>query len=165
MDSIFFDEAVAEYNDTTAKYMNSIASYARNALGAARDIIVFNPSEQATTECYSIADYVVAFENSYSAYSASVLSSISTEIRAQSQFIVYSFTSDETSQTTLADDLAAGDIGGIFVTTHPDYTAFSLMWTTSVWLLVLHGKYDEFRTCRYLRRANILTSRDLFISS
>lgn len=128
MDGIFFDEAVAEYNDTTAEYMNSITSYAKDLLGTSRDTIVFNPGEQVTTEWYSIADYVVAFENSYSEYSASVLSSVPSEVRAQSQFIIYSFTADQTSQTTLVDDLVAGDIGGIFVTTQPGYTAFSSLW-------------------------------------
>jgi hypothetical protein len=128
MDGIFFDEAVAEYNATTAEYMNSITAFARNALGSGRDTIVFNPGEQVATEWYSIADYVVAFENSYSAYSASVLSSVPSEVRAQSQFIVYSFTGDDSAQTTLIDDLVAGDIGAIFATDQPGYTAFSSLW-------------------------------------
>jgi hypothetical protein len=129
VDGIFFDEAVAEYNETTAAYMSSITSFAKTALGAGRDTVVFNPGMQVATDWYGIADYVVAFENSYAAYSAAVLSSVPEEVRAQSQFIVYSFAGAESGQTTLIDDLVAGDIGGIYVTDQPGYTALSSIWS------------------------------------
>lgn len=125
MNGIFFDEAVAEYNDTTAAYMSSITSFAKNALGAGRDTVVFNPGEQVDTAWYSIADSIVAFENAYSAYSPSVLSNLPTAVRTQSQFIFYSFTGAASDQTTLIDDLVAGDIGGIYISDQSGYKTFS----------------------------------------
>jgi hypothetical protein len=128
MDGIFFDEAVYEYNDTTSSYMSSITSYAQNALGSGRDTIIFNPGTVVSTSWYGIADYIVAFENSYSAYSDAVLSSIPSTVRGQSQFIIYGFTGDTTDQTTLVNDLVAGGIGTIFITTQTVYTAWSSLW-------------------------------------
>lgn len=128
VDGIFFDEAVAEYDESNAAYMDSITTFAKNALGAGRDTVVFNPGLAVAAEWYNIADYVVAFENSYSAYSPSVLSNLPAEVRGKSQIMIYSFDGDETAQAALVNDLAAGDIGGAFITTQPGYTAFSSLW-------------------------------------
>ena len=125
---IFFDEAVAEYNDTTSAYMSNITSYARNALGSGRHTIIFNPGQAVSAFWYDIADYVVAFENSYTTYSDLVLADVPVNLRAQSQFIIYGFTGDNNAQTSLVDDLVDAGVGPVFITTETVYTAFSSLW-------------------------------------
>jgi hypothetical protein len=128
MSGIFFDEAVYEYNSTTFGYMTNITTFARSLLGTGNDNIVFNPGEVVPSQWYSLADYIVAFENGFTAYSTAIIGYISPSQRPQSLFIMYGFSGSQTTQQSLVDGIVAAGIGGLFVTTQQIYTAWSALW-------------------------------------
>lgn len=129
MSGIFFDEAVATYNTTTLAYMTSITNFARSSLGAGNNAIVFNPGMVVVSGWYSLADYIVAFENSYAAYSAAVIGWIPGSVRKQSMFIIYGFTGTATDQQNLVNGIVhTGGIGGLFITDQTVYSAWSSLW-------------------------------------
>jgi hypothetical protein len=125
---IFFDEAVYAYNKTTLAYMTNITTFARNLLGPGNNTIVFNPGEVVPSQWYSLADYIVAFENDFTAYSSAIIGYISPPQRPQSLIIMYGFTGSQTTQQRLVDGVVAAEIGGLFVTTQQVYTAWSTLW-------------------------------------
>jgi hypothetical protein len=129
VDGIFFDDAQNVYNETTSAYMDEVATYARNALGAARDTIIFNPGEAVDAAWYDIADYIIAFENSAAAYSSAILAGIPQSLRAQSEFIIYGFAN---SETATVDAVVEGGIGGLYITTSDAYSVSSADWTEFV---------------------------------
>jgi hypothetical protein len=126
---IFFDEAVYTYNATTLEYMANITTFARNLLGPGNNTIIFNPGEVVPSQWYSFADYIVAFENTFTAYSSAIIEYISPPQRAQSLFIMYGFTGSQTTQQTLVDGIVTAGIGGLFVTTQQLYAAWSSLWS------------------------------------
>ncbi len=128
MSGIFFDEAVYDYNSTTIAYMTQITNFARSSLGTNNDSIVYNPGTVVPSQWYTLADYVVAFENSYSAYSSAVINSIGAAQRVQSVFMVYGVTGGVAAQTSLVNAVAEGGVGGLFVTDQSGYTSFSGIW-------------------------------------
>jgi Spherulation-specific family 4 len=127
MSGIFFDETTAIYNSDTLAYMTNITEYARSVLGPGNDTIVFNPGTIAPTQWYSLADHVVAYEDTYADYSSNVIASIPAALRPQSSFIMYSFTGDAPTQQTLIDSIVAAGVSGLFITTVPGYTAWSAL--------------------------------------
>ena len=128
MSGIFFDEAVYAYNPSTDKYMSNITNYARNLLGSGNDTIIFNPGQVVPTQWYGLADYIVAFEDTFGQYSSDVISFISAAQRPQSLFIIYGFSGNQTAQQTLVDGIVWAGIGGLFVTTRNVYSAWSSLW-------------------------------------
>jgi hypothetical protein len=129
MSGIFFDETTAIYNSDTLAYMSNITTYARSIFGPGNDTIVFNPGTIAPSQWYSLADYIVAYEDTYADYSSNVIMSIPATQRPQSLFIMYSFTGDATAQQTLVSSIVEAGIRGLFITTMPGYTAWSALMT------------------------------------
>jgi hypothetical protein len=128
MSGIFFDEAVYAYNTTTLTYMTNITTFVRVLLGKGNDTIVFNPGEVVPSQWYSLPDYIVAFENDFTANFSAIIEYISLPQRPQSLFITYGFTGSQTTQQKLVDGVVAAGIGGLFVTTQQVYTAWSTLW-------------------------------------
>ncbi|PPQ84719.1 hypothetical protein CVT26_014496 [Gymnopilus dilepis] len=129
MDGIFFDEAVAEYNTTTAAYISEISVHARSKLGAGRQTVVLNPGEVVDTRFYQTGDLINVFENAFSAFSLSSLEAdVPASVRANSTVMIYSFTGKAAKQTTTVDNLVDAGFGGVYVTTRPGYTAWSSLW-------------------------------------
>ena len=127
MSGIFFDEAVAAYTPDAFAYMANITTYARTIFGPGNDTIVFNPGTVVPSQWYSLADYIVAFEDSYAAYSSAVIASISAAQIPQSLFILYGFTGDAVAQQTLIDSIVGAGIRGLYITTVSGYTAWSAL--------------------------------------
>ena len=129
MDGIFFDEAVAEYNTTTAAYISEISAHARSKLGAGWQTVVLNPGEVVDTRFYQTGDLINVFENAFSAFSLSSLEvDVPASVRANSTVMIYSFTGKAAKQTTTVDNLVDAGFGGVYVTTQPGYTAWSSLW-------------------------------------
>jgi hypothetical protein len=127
MSGVFFDEATATYNSDTFAYMSNITTYARSIFGPGNDTIVFNPGTVVPSQFYSLADYIVAYEDTYADYSSSVITSIGAAQIPQSLFIMYSFTGDAAAQQSLVDSIVGAGIKGLFITTVPGYTAWSAL--------------------------------------
>jgi hypothetical protein len=109
--------------------MTNITTYARTLFGPGNDTIVFNPGTVVSSQWYSLADYIVAFEDTYADYSSAVITSISAPQIPQSLFILYSFTGDAATQQTLVDSIVGAGIPGLFITTVAGYTAWSALMT------------------------------------
>lgn len=101
---IFFDESVYAYTAVDYAYMKSLTSFAKNA-GLER--IIFNPGETVDTEYYALADTIVAFENSASAYSSAIPGWVGTEYMPQSAFIMYGFDGTVEEQEAMVEEMAA----------------------------------------------------------
>ena len=80
------------------------------------------------SEWYSLADFIVAFENDFTAYSSAIIEYISLPQRPKSLFIMYGFNESQTTQQALVDEIVTAGIGGLFVTTQQVYTAWSTLW-------------------------------------
>jgi hypothetical protein len=50
------------------------------------------------------------------------------DILAKSTYLVHSFTGDEELQADLISNLTDSNVGGMLITTQPDYSAFSDLW-------------------------------------
>ena len=107
--------------------MTNITSYARTLFGSGKPI-VFNPGTIVAAEWYSLADYIIAFEDTYTAYSSAVINSIAPAQRAQSMFLIYGFSGTASAQQTLVDGIIAAGIGGLEVTTVAGYVGWSSLW-------------------------------------
>jgi len=127
MSGVFFDEAVATYSPAAFAYMSNITNYARSIFGPGNDTIVFNPGTVVPSQWYTLADYIVAYEDTYADYSSSVITSIAAAQIPQSLFILYSFTGDAAAQQTLVDSIIGAGINSLFITTVDGYTAWSAL--------------------------------------
>jgi Spherulation-specific family 4 len=108
--------------------VTNITSYTRTLFGPGNDLVVFNPETVVSSLWYSLPDYIVAFEDTYTAYSSAVLDSIAAAQRPQSMFIMYGFSGTAAKQQALVDGIIGAGIGGLYVTTVPGYTAWSSLW-------------------------------------
>jgi hypothetical protein len=124
---IFFDEAPSEFTSETSSYMKSITSFARKALGR-RTQITFNPGVPVDASFYEIADTVNIFEDGWDAFNLTTLDVVDWDILAKSTYLVHSFTGDEELQADLISNLTDSNVGGMLITTQPDYSAFSDLW-------------------------------------
>ncbi|TAQ84710.1 hypothetical protein B7494_g6980 [Chlorociboria aeruginascens] len=132
MAGIFFDEAVYNYNDTTIPYMTNITNYARTTLGAGSGTIVYNPGQVVPTQWYALADYIIAFENAYSAYTTVILGYIGQAYLKQSLFLMYGFSGTAADQATTVNSIVTtGGVGGLFITDQGFNTAYNI--TSNLW--------------------------------
>ncbi|KAH8594472.1 Spherulation-specific family 4-domain-containing protein [Bisporella sp. PMI_857] len=122
VDGIFFDEAVSQYNESNYEYMSTVTAYARSLN---LPTIVFNPGAVSAPEYYALADTIVAFENSASAWTEQVRGWTGDQYWGNSAVMMYGFTGDEAAQKALVDTLKATDVGSLFISSQPFNTAYS----------------------------------------
>lgn len=143
MDGIFFDEAVSEISDTLYNYMANITCYARDTITTTANgglaMVYFNPGTEADIRYYTLADYIVMYEDTYAAYLTTDPEASETTPMRNTAFIVHSMpgTWNQTQLHSFVNGLVDGDqLGSIFVTTNSDqsnpYSSFGADWTDFV---------------------------------
>jgi hypothetical protein len=128
MDGVFFDEAVFDYNPATQNYMSNITTLVRNSITRSKATVVFNPGLVVASEWYNIADYIVAFEDTWTAYQSTIISQIDQRLRGKSLFIIYGYKGTVEQMKTLVRDIIGGMIGGLWISDLSVYDAWTSMW-------------------------------------
>ncbi|KAI9742758.1 MAG: hypothetical protein M1818_003487 [Claussenomyces sp. TS43310] len=127
MDGIFFDEAPSTWSATSGTYMTTVAQSARSTL-ASGSTVVFNPGVVADARFYNIADNIIFFENSLSAYSPARLNDVSAANRAKSTMVIHDFNGSGTDEWNIVDALKQAGYTGSFITTASDYNVIPSNW-------------------------------------
>lgn len=125
VDGIFFDEAPAVYTEADYTYMSTLSAFASSSQLTK---IIFNPGTIPDNHYYAIADTIIAFEDSYTAYSSSVLNALPDEFLGQSAVLILDFTGSSQDQDTIINDLKVKGVDGLYVSTEGDYNEASTMW-------------------------------------
>ncbi|KAG9229649.1 Spherulation-specific family 4 [Amylocarpus encephaloides] len=125
---IFFDEAPSANSTDNMSYMANVTSLARELLGPGKDKITYNPGVVVDASWYNMAEEIIVFENTWSAFNLSKLEKVPPEIRSKSIYLIHSFTGDLGTQNELIGNLTDQSIAGAFVTTREGYTEISTLW-------------------------------------
>ncbi|KAE8449624.1 hypothetical protein EG329_007954 [Mollisiaceae sp. DMI_Dod_QoI] len=128
---IFFDEAPDAYTTQAYQYMSNCSSYAKSL---SLPTIVFNPGTPPATQYYSIATYLVTFEDYASAFTTTSITDIPSKYRNQSVFILHDLNATTMNQASIVKNMISYGVGGMFVTT-VEYDGFSALWTQFVELI------------------------------
>lgn len=128
IDGIFFDEVPSTTATTTISYLQSISDYTRTQLPAPRAGVIFNPGVVVDASFYNYADMIVAFENSYSAFSASSITAVPAAVRSKSAFIIHGSSTSASVQQCVVSQLTSNNIKAMDITTTDGYTDWSTLW-------------------------------------
>ncbi|KAI4121766.1 MAG: hypothetical protein LQ347_006746 [Umbilicaria vellea] len=129
VEGVFIDEAPGAASTNTLSYMQQTASFVRSTFPMGHNTIITNPGVQVDSRFYAWADFLNVFENAYSAYTSTSITSTPKGYEGQATAIVHSFTGDAAAQQSIIDTVNNGNYGGLIVTTQDTYTAFSALWT------------------------------------
>ena len=126
MDGIFFDDNPNSDATSPYNYLTNITKYTRTKMGKSAHISL-NPGTYVSDKWYSIADSIVAFEDSYKNFKDTSTGTVKTAAqKAKSVFIVHSFGGSVTDQQTLVNKIhKTGSIAGSFVTSASNYDSWS----------------------------------------
>jgi len=106
---IFFDEA-----SSSSANVSLYASYASFARQQGFTFIVFNPGTTPDSGYFTSADLVVTFENAYSTFAISDISSSASAPAGKQSVLLYAGPS--TSPTTIINELGSAGVGTVFIT-------------------------------------------------
>ena len=142
MDGIFFDEAPMTISDASYQYMANVTCHAKTILQTTQNggtpMVYFNPGTKPDARYYTLADYIVIFEDTYTTYltnSASFTSSSNCLPMSRSTFVIHSMDAGWTQaqMTSFVNGLVNGTaLGSVFLTSSNDtanpYGSFSADW-------------------------------------
>jgi hypothetical protein len=103
----------------------------REATTTSRPLVVFNPGMPVDRAYYQLADYVVAFEQSYQVWTenqTAFMAQVPPDLRRKSIVILHTFPSSTASLNELVTTFASAGIGGQFVTEQAG-GGYSVWWT------------------------------------
>lgn len=129
LNGIFFDETVSQYTASDYAYLKSASDFARSS---GLNSIVFNPGAVSVADYYALADQIVAFENTETAYVDQIPGWIGAAQMSKSSFMMYGFAGTEADQTTMVDKLAATGIKSLFISSLSVYDQTSPLWAQFV---------------------------------
>ena len=133
MDGIFFDETPSQYTPINYAYMLNLTTFARttelNSQPPPSNNVIFNPGAVADSQYYALANYINAFENSWSAYDDTVFNWIPEPYWEQTVFMIYGFKGTLAQQNSAVQDVKGKRLGGLFMSTQTVYTAVSSYWS------------------------------------
>lgn len=129
MDGIFFDESPS--NASMFSYVQGVTTAAKSTLTNGKTVVL-NAGVNVPTNYYSVADYVLAFENSYPQWTRKGPNSIPSGVRAQSIVMIHHYSNTVTRLATDTQAIITAGIAGQFITTQPDYDAWSTQWSSYV---------------------------------
>ena len=136
---IFFDEAPADYSDSSHAYMSTVAGYVKSAFPAGKNHVSFNPGAITASQYFDIADSICVFEDHYSTYSANTPASIPADQKTASTIIIYGFDGSQDQQNAVVEAIARDGIAGVYITTSSGYTDFSSLWPQFVDSMAANG--------------------------
>jgi len=98
-------------------------------MGDGHNKIIFNPGAIPDSRFYTLADTIVAFENSWTAWSEQVLGWIGAEWYNKTAVVVHDFNGTVADQEAFADELKGDGLGSLFISTQSNYNETSALWT------------------------------------
>lgn len=125
MDGIFFDSTPQLATPTSNVFMSAIAGAAR----AQSKSVYFNPGGAMDPSFYALADHVNAIEIPGLFYTSGIITAVPAADRANSSAIIYSFLGTASDQAQIIYNFANAGLGGIYVSTAPDFASFGAQWT------------------------------------
>ena len=156
MDGIFFDEAPGSIaNPTTRSFMKNITSYARDHPYLGGNVLKGEPSTQAAhitlnpgipvdnpTTYYGFCDTMLCFEDYFAQFSTSTTAypwpDIPTDLLSKSAFLLHDFPAATAKantsllQSTVNTLVSTNGVGGVYITSKPDYNEWGVNWATFV---------------------------------
>lgn len=126
VDGIFFDEAPNSYTREPFAYMSSVCQYAKEVLGGGP--VVLNPGVRVDAAYYTVADFIVGYENHHSAYPTNSLDTVERSLRSVTSILVHHFTGTAKEQREIVLGLLREGFRGVFVSTH-EYDEWSSLWS------------------------------------
>ncbi|BFZ56042.1 hypothetical protein PYCC9005_003084 [Savitreella phatthalungensis] len=144
LDGIFFDEAPADSASSSLQYMAQVAAFARQSYsnaGTPGAIVYYNPGTIPDLGYYQSADYIAAFEDSYTNWLTAAPSfAPATTVLPISQTVAFVYgvpaawnPANTTSFVRLLD--TTDGFGSVFITNNPGsaaYNSFGSNWQTFV---------------------------------
>lgn len=89
MAGIFFDDVTTTSNTTTQNYMKSVSSYAYAQVPSSVTPVIFNPGTKGPTAFFSYCNTMIEFEDYYSNYKSTTISSLPSQYLDQSAIIIH----------------------------------------------------------------------------
>jgi len=127
LDGIFFDEAPATWTAATSIYMTTAVA-ATTLVFELTPYIFFNPGVPVDIRFYNLANNILVWENSYSAYSMAAIAAIPFVYASKSTVVIHGFSGSTKDQTQAVKALSSYGISGIFISDMSSYSAFSNIW-------------------------------------
>ncbi|BGP16289.1 hypothetical protein JCM10213_008269 [Rhodosporidiobolus nylandii] len=154
LDGIFFDETPTFLDDTSAfGTYTGYAAVARSKFGSKNSTVIYNPGAKVNPRLYRSADYIVGFEDAYSAWSTSKFPSAANQ--AKTIMMVHTFPSASRTLQSFVRRLIPA-YGGLYVTNtdireEDVYNVFGSDWKDFVKYMATYSKQASAKARRMLK--------------
>ena len=124
MAGIFFDDVTTVSNTTTRNYMKTVASYAYAQVPSDVTPVIFNPGTKGPTVFFSYCSTMVEFEDYYSNYMPTTISSLPAQYLDQSAIIIHD-TPSSANIASLVHTMNQDGIEAVYFTSDCCYNAIN----------------------------------------